>query len=104
MSTSMPGQKRRTAGHDRPVDRQPDVGDGAVKFRQQHDGLALEYQREYGSARGNLDVSNFVNNPAASGKCRVFGGRLTKEAFDLGRGDAGAFDEDASDPFLVRED
>ena len=43
---------------------------------EQPNGLALEYQREYGSARGNLDVADLVNNPMASGKCRVFGLRL----------------------------
>ena len=36
-------------------------------------GLALEYQRDYGSARGNLDVFDLVNNPAANGVCSVFG-------------------------------
>ncbi len=36
-------------------------------------GLALEYQRNYGAARGNLDVFDLVNNPAANGICSVFG-------------------------------
>jgi hypothetical protein len=36
-------------------------------------GLALEYQRDYGTAHGNLNVFNLVNNPAANSKCSVFG-------------------------------
>ena len=36
-------------------------------------GLALEYQGNYGTARGDLDIADLVNNPAASGKCHVFG-------------------------------
>lgn len=34
-------------------------------------GLALEYQRDYGTAFRDLDISDIVNNPAASGKCSV---------------------------------
>ena len=34
-------------------------------------GLALEYQLEYGTAIRDLNVSDLINNPAASGKCRV---------------------------------
>lgn len=34
-------------------------------------GLALEYQLEYGTANRDLNVSDLINNPAASGKCRV---------------------------------
>ena len=36
-------------------------------------GLALEYQGNYGTARGDLDIADLVNNPAASGECHVFG-------------------------------
>jgi hypothetical protein len=35
--------------------------------------LALEYQRDYVAARRDLNVFDLVNNPSASGKCRVFG-------------------------------
>jgi hypothetical protein len=35
--------------------------------------LPLEYQCHYGTASGDLDVSHLINNPVASGKCRVFG-------------------------------
>lgn len=41
--------------------------------------LAFEYQRDYGTARGDFDISNAVNNPAANGVCSVFGLGLTEE-------------------------
>jgi hypothetical protein len=37
----------------------------------EHNALALEYQLQYRSARGDLDVSNLVNNPSANGRCSV---------------------------------
>jgi hypothetical protein len=46
-------------------------------------GLALEYQLEYGTASRNLNVSDLVNNPAASGKCRINGPSLTEHGSDL---------------------
>lgn len=42
-------------------------------------GLALEYQRYYGGASGDLDITDLVNNPAANGECRVFGLGLPEE-------------------------
>jgi hypothetical protein len=47
------------------------------------DGLALEYERDYGTASGNLSISDLVNNPAANGICRVFGLSPTKQLGDL---------------------
>lgn len=35
--------------------------------------LALEYKRDYGTASGNLNVLDLVNNPSANGVCCVFG-------------------------------
>ena len=67
-------------------------------------GLALEYQRDYGTASGNLDISDLVNNPAANGVCRVFGLRLTKEASDVLFTEVGVFRDDRSDSLLVAED
>ena len=46
------------------------------------DGLSLEYKRDNGTARGNLEVSDLVNNPVAGGKCRVLGLSLPKETLD----------------------
>jgi len=35
------------------------------------DALALEYQGNYGTARGDIDISDLVNNPLFNGKCRI---------------------------------
>ena len=68
------------------------------------DALALEYKRDYGTAWSNLNVSHFINNPVASGKCRVFGLGLPEESLDrLGR-DLCALKDDCPDPLLIRED
>lgn len=45
--------------------------------------LALEYQRDYGTAWRDLNISDLVNNPAANGECRVFGVGFSKEPIDL---------------------
>ena len=34
------------------------------------DALALEYQGNYGTARGDLDISNLINNPFINCKTR----------------------------------
>ena len=43
------------------------------------DALALEYQRDYGCAVRNLDVSNLMNNPFVNCVPDIFGGGLGKE-------------------------
>ncbi len=45
----------------------------------QSDGLALEYQGYYGTARGSLEVSDLVNNPTANRKCSILGLGLSEE-------------------------
>lgn len=37
------------------------------------DALALEYQRDYGSARRQLDLSDFVNDALPGGPLGIFG-------------------------------
>src|SRR5207245_2726242 len=49
------------------------------------DALALEYQRDYGTARGNIDVHDLMNDPGANGVCRVFGLSLSNEWLDAFR-------------------
>ena len=39
------------------------MDDYELRDQRDLDALALEYQREYRGARGNLDLSYFVNNP-----------------------------------------
>ena len=66
--------------------------------------LALEYQRDYLAARGDLNVFDLVNNPSASGKCSVFGlsfGEKTgDDIFIKGR----AVGDNTADSFVVAED
>ena len=45
--------------------------------------LALEYQRDYGTAHGNLDFSDFVNNPFINSPSSVFGLGLKEKSSDL---------------------
>lgn len=37
----------------------------------ENDALALEYQPDYGTAFGDLDVFDLMNNPSANGVCSV---------------------------------
>lgn len=46
-------------------------------------GLALEYQRDYGTAHRDLDIADLVNNPAANGVCRVLGLGFQEQPVDL---------------------
>lgn len=65
------------------------------------DALALEYKRNYGIACGNLDVADLINNPAASGKCSVFGLRLKEELFYVGSGQISPFGDYGADATLI---
>jgi len=47
------------------------------------DALSLEYKRDYGTARRNIDVSNFINNPNAQGIVSVFGPGFSEKLSDL---------------------
>ena len=50
---------------------------------QPSDALTLEYKRNHGRARRDLNVFDLVNDPDANGVCRVFGLGLAKEGLDL---------------------
>ena len=65
--------------------------------------LALEYQRDYGTANGNLNISNLVNNPQANGVCRVFGLRLPEEGAGILFADVRSFGDYRTDPLLVTQ-
>ena len=47
------------------------------------DALSLEYKRDYGTARGNLELSYFVNNPFVNSPASVFRLLSEKELPDL---------------------
>jgi hypothetical protein len=65
------------------------------------DALALEYEGDYGTAHGNLEVADLMNDPTANGVCRVFGLRFEKQDFSLLGSDLGTFLEDLSNTFLI---
>ena len=64
-------------------------------------GLSLEYQGNYGTAKGDLDITNLMNNPAASGKCRVFGLGFEEELGDFLLSNGGAVLDDRSNALLI---
>ncbi len=47
------------------------------------DALALEYQRDYGTASRNLDISDILYNPFAHCISSIFSLGLSKELSDL---------------------
>ena len=50
---------------------------------QEPEGLSLEYKRDYGTARGDADISNFVNNPFLNSPVGILGLLRTEEVRDL---------------------
>ncbi len=64
--------------------------------------LPIEYQLLYGTARGNADVSDFVNNTSVSGVRGANGTFSQEELFGLFRSDPGAITVDSHNPLLVR--
>ena len=67
-------------------------------------GLPLEYERRYGTARRDLDVTYLINNPAASGKCSVFGLGLQEELGNVFLSEARSLLNHGADPLLVAGD
>src|SRR5690349_13466511 len=65
------------------------------------DALALEYQRYYGTARGNLNVANLVNNPAANCKCSVFGLGLAEQLWNGRLGKLSPLFQDSSNAPVI---
>jgi len=82
--------------------------DGTIKTEylagMESNALALEYKRDYGTASGDLDVLDLVNNPSANGVCCIFGLGLSKEVADSLLSDIGAFCDDRANPLLVAQD
>ena len=66
--------------------------------------LALEYQRDYVAARRNLIVFDLVNNPCASGKCRVFGLSFGEQTFDDCLIELRSLGNNAADSFVIGKD
>ena len=68
-----------------------------------NDALSLEYQRDYGSAFRDYEISDLVNDPRASGVCSVFGLGFEEESLDLFLGQLRPLFDDGADPLLVSE-
>ena len=64
----------------------------------------LEYQGNDLRASGDLSIFDLMNNPAASGKCSVFGLGFSKESLDVRLRQIGAILDDRTDTFLIRQD
>ena len=67
-------------------------------------GLALEYQRYYGTARGNLKVADLVNNPAANSEISVLSLGLPEEFWNNRLIYFGSLFEDSPNPAVVVRD
>ncbi len=63
--------------------------------------LAFEYQAMYGSACRDVNVFDFVNDPNASGVCRVFGPGFLEKASDLPFVERSSLVDDCSDSSLI---
>jgi len=59
-----------------------------------------EYRGDYLRVLGDLNVLDLVNNPAASGKCCVFGASYSKQGLDVSLRQIGAILDDR--PLLIR--
>ena len=66
--------------------------------------LAFEYQRVYGSALGDLDIADLVNNPMFSGKCRVLSLSFAEKSFDDFLVQTRSLLDDGPNPRLVTQD
>ena len=75
----------------------------AFTIRLVPDALALEYQRDYGTAHGDLNIADLMNNPAANGECRVLGLGFQEQPVDLFVRQPRSFLKDLADPSLVRK-
>ena len=68
------------------------------------DALALEYQRDYGTARWNDNLADLMNNSVPQSVCRIFGPGFSKEVIDFGLGNARTLLNDRPDTLLVGQD
>ena len=62
--------------------------------RQMPDGLSLEYKRDYGTARRNLDLADIMNDPFREGVVRVFGPGFSEQITDMLVVKVGVFPDD----------
>ncbi len=63
--------------------------------------LALEYQRDYGNARRNLNFSDLVNETASDCPVRIFGLGFQEETSNSILAEFCTLFDNSSDPLLV---
>ena len=80
------------------------MSEDRLRLGEQPNALAFEYQRDCGTALGDLQVSDLVNNPTANGVCRVLHLSFSEEITHLVLADRRPLGDDRADPLLVRED
>ena len=54
-----------------------------MNYSPELDALTLEYKRDYGLARGDLNIADLMNNPNSEGVICVFGPGFSEELLDL---------------------
>ena len=69
----------------------------------QSDALALEYKRDYGCARGQMELTDLVNYPPLASEFRRLGLPLPEEALDLVGVHICPSSNDIGDTLLVSE-
>ncbi len=68
------------------------------------DALALEYQRDYGTARGEMDISDFVNNPFINCVSSIFSLSFPEKLSNLPIVEIRVLRDNAPDSPLVTQD
>ncbi len=66
-------------------------------FREEMDALSLEYKRNYGTACGDVNISDIINNPNAFGVISVFGPGFSEKLTDLLFVEIGVLSDNCSD-------
>lgn len=70
----------------------------------QSNGLALEYQREYGTARRYVDISDVRDYPHGGRVGRVFGPGFFEQIGSLSFVKITSLDHDIGNPVLISKD
>ena len=67
----------------------------------ENDALSLEYKRDYGTARRNVDLADLINHANLKGVVCVFGPGFKEELTDLLLVQIGVIPDDGADSPLV---
>ena len=64
-------------------------------------GLPLEYQRDYGTARRNLNLADLMDDTGGEGKARIFGLRFQEQTSNSRFVEACTFFDNGANALLV---